>query len=112
VAEPAAPRVGAAEVAVHHLEGELLEDLVGGVRVAQHLAQGAADRSPVAGEQLVPGSVRFPGLGVIGPVDKRPRGRDPAEPPVRVILLHAHDFQSHLAVLREVANRGLFGNPP
>src|SRR5262249_48647586 len=48
IAEPAALAVGAFEVAVEEAEGELLLQLVGGVRVAERPEQVAVDRPAVA----------------------------------------------------------------
>src|SRR5262249_40435476 len=68
------------EAPVDQLEGKLLEDVVAGVRFAQHLAQVAVDRPAVALEQLLPGGVRGLGGAVMRPGDERPARRGPGEP--------------------------------
>jgi hypothetical protein len=92
IAEPATFGIGPPKVAVDQLKRELLEDFIGRVRVAQHLAQITPDRVAVALEQLLAGGARFLSRTLIGPADQRPERRDQVEPVVVIVRLYRLSF--------------------
>src|SRR5207302_3006115 len=55
IAKPAAFGIGPAKIAMEQTESKLLENFIRGLRIAQHLAQVALDRAPIALKQLSPG---------------------------------------------------------
>src|SRR5205823_164224 len=77
------------KLAVNQLESKLLEHFLGRVRIGQHFAQIAANRSPVALEQLPPGSVRRVGRTLMCAVHKRPVGRDKVKSMVGAWWFHS-----------------------
>jgi hypothetical protein len=88
IAKPAALGVGAPQLAVHQPEGKLLEDFIHGVRIVQHFAQVAPGRAAVALQQLLAGTVRYLGRGLMRLPNQRPQSRDQAEPLAGVFLIH------------------------
>ena len=88
IAEAAAPGIGPTKIALEQADREVLKDFIGSVRILQHLAQIAADRSPIALDQLLPGRGHRLGRTVMRLEDKRPESRDPADPLVRVLVVH------------------------
>jgi hypothetical protein len=65
VAEAALLGVGVAEVAAHEAQGELLEQLVGRVGVADTGQQVAIHRRPIPLQDHPPGAVRLRGAAVV-----------------------------------------------
>ncbi len=85
IAEPAAPRIDAAQIAVKKAISELLEQVIGRVLVAESAAQVATDSVAVAIQQLLLGRADVRALGVMRQADQRPQGGNPAQVPVRVV---------------------------
>ncbi len=88
IAEPAATRVGAAEVTAQDADGELLGQFRGRVPVAEDPGDVAPHRTDVSEHQPDPGVVRLC-LALVRPQDVGPQRLDLVERPILVRMIHA-----------------------
>src|SRR6516162_2114877 len=58
------------------LQGKLLKDLIRGIRIFQYGLQIAADRAPVALDQLLPGRAGYLRRSLMSPAHQRPQSRN------------------------------------